>query len=210
MIRYFTVIFTPRLCINEKISNFTLVKKVTGIILAGGYSSRMGKDKGLIKYQGKHLINYSVKVFRQFCDEIIISSNSKNYDFLPYKIVKDKVPTQGPLAGIYSCMLESSNDINLILPCDTPNVKKELFDYILQNVQNYETVVPYETEGKLEPLCAYYNKSLLPVFKKFIDDKNYRIPDIYKIVKFKALEINKQLSFYSETLFKNINYPEDL
>jgi molybdenum cofactor guanylyltransferase len=185
-------------------------KGITGIILAGGQSRRMGMEKGLVRLKDKTLIEYSIDVMKQLADRIIISSNSNVYADLGFEVFPDKIPNSGPMGGIYSCLCESKSDANLVLSCDTPFVNPGLFNYILTNSAAQQIVAPWHGGGFYEPLCAFYHKSTRKVFEKFIEDKNFRIPDVFKMVNFKALKMDASLDFYHHDLFFNINSKEEL
>lgn len=100
---------------------------ITGFVLAGGKSSRMGQDKAFIYYENKFLFVHSVEKIKFFCDKIIISSTNKRFVELGYEILVDKFSNCGPMCGIYSCLLNSSTEKNLFIPCDTPFIPSELF-----------------------------------------------------------------------------------
>ena len=186
------------------------MREITGIILAGGKSSRMGQEKGLIKFKDKHLIEYSINVLKNITDRIIISSNSKSYDFLDFEIVKDEIPNSGPMGGIYSGLMQSNTEVNLVLSCDTPFVSEDLLMYVLEKSKGKDIVVPWHGKKFFEPLCAYYNKNSTKILRQFIDKKNYRIPDVFNEVNFKALLMSENLDFFHKELFVNINSKQDL
>ena len=81
---------------------------ITGVILAGGKSSRMGFDKGLAILNGKPMIQYVIDVFEKLGLDIIIISNSPGYETFGYPIYNDLIPEKGPVGGIYTCLLYTS------------------------------------------------------------------------------------------------------
>ncbi|MCF6240761.1 MAG: molybdenum cofactor guanylyltransferase, partial [Bacteroidales bacterium] len=93
---------------------------ITGIILCGGKSKRMGSNKALLQLNGKCIINYVTELLSNFCNEIIISTNSHELAFLKTELVADEFQTIGPIAGIYSALKHSKTEKNIILSCDTP------------------------------------------------------------------------------------------
>ena len=131
---------------------------LTGIILAGGKSRRMGQEKGLIELNGKFLIQYAIDVLQPICDTILISTNSHSYDFLPYQKVADEFPNSGPMGGIYSCLKASTTIQNLVLSCDMPFIQSELLSDLIKNAEGYDVVVPWHGGQKFEPMCAYYHQ----------------------------------------------------
>jgi molybdopterin-guanine dinucleotide biosynthesis protein A len=183
--------------------------KLTGILTAGGKSSRMNQNKALIEFNGKKLIEYSFDILSKLCDEILISSNSNEYAFLSKNINPDIYKEIGPLGGIFSCLQHSQNEKCLILPCDTPFIKTELLEYLLKFSKDFETVIP-EINGKIEPLIGIYSKSSIPILEKQIKEKEYSLYQTIIKTKYKFIEINPNLDFYTDTLFYNINSQNDL
>jgi len=184
--------------------------EVTGIILAGGKSSRMGTDKGLQELGGIPLINYAIQVLSGLCGNIIISSSSKAYESFGYKTVADEIPGIGPMGGIYSALKQSNTEKNLVLSCDLPFVSKELLSYILKNSEGYQVAVPWQGNQHYEPLCGFYNLSILDQMNVFIQNGNYKLPDLFEKIEINRLVINDKLEFYKESLFLNINSKHDL
>jgi len=176
--------------------------KVTGIILAGGQSSRMGTDKAFIKLGNKTLIQHSIDKLKEFCNEIIISSN-KNFK-TEYPIVHDEIKNIGPVGGIISCLSYSSNDINIVLSCDMPFITEMVFRRLIQN-QGEMVTVPTIDGKNPESLCAIYKKPVLTLLKKEVLKQNYKLQKIIGGIPHRVIDlsdINHQ--------FLNINHPHDL
>jgi molybdopterin-guanine dinucleotide biosynthesis protein A len=184
--------------------------EVTGIILAGGKSLRMGTEKGLQELCGKPLIQYAIQAFSGLCDTIIISSSSKAYQSLGYKVVADLFPGIGPMGGIYSALKQSKTEKNLVLSCDLPFVSKELMSFILNNSDGCQVAVPWQGYQHYEPLCGFYNLSVQDQINAFIQKGNYKLPDLFEEININRLTIGSQLDFYQENLFLNVNSKHDL
>ncbi len=136
-------------------------KKINGIILSGGKSSRMGEDKALMKIGAKTIIEIIIHKLKPFCETIIISADDvEKYSWLVYKVVPDKYKNSGPLAGIYSSLLESNTEKNFIISCDLPLVTSELIKQIIAIKSDKEIVLPV-TNGKYHQLCGIYSRSVL-------------------------------------------------
>jgi len=183
---------------------------ITGIILAGGESSRMGSDKGLQNLCGKPLINYAIDAFTGLCSDIIISSSSSAYQEFGFPVVKDEFPGIGPMGGIYSALRQSKTDNNLVLSCDLPFVSKELLSFILENASGFQVVVPWQGNRHYEPLCGFYRLSVLNQMSAYIQKENYKLPDLFEEININRLIINDSMYFYSENLFFNVNSKHDL
>ena len=183
---------------------------ITGIILAGGLSSRMGSDKGLVQLCRKPLISYAVDALSGLCNEIIISSASEAYNAMGFAVVKDEIPDIGPMGGIYSALRQSKTPDNLVLSCDLPFVSNDLMNYILEQSDGFEVAVPCEGTEHYEPLCGYYNQSVLGIMSDYIQKSNYKLPDLFREVAINRLQINGPFGFYHKNLFLNVNTKHDL
>jgi molybdopterin-guanine dinucleotide biosynthesis protein A len=183
--------------------------KITGIVLAGGKSSRIGTEKGLVKFRNKPLIEYSLNVLKLVADEIIISSNLMVYDGFGFPVLKDEFPDSGPMGGIYTCLKASENKVNIVLSCDMPMVNADFLNSLLAASEGFDAVVPWHEKKYFEPLCAVYHKKLLPVFEDFIQNKNFRIPDLFTAVNTNYLKIGKEFGV-DPLIFFNINTLQQL
>lgn len=184
--------------------------EVTGIILAGGKSSRMGTEKGLQELCGKPLIQYAIEALSGLCDTILISTSSDVYQSFGFKTVADEFPGIGPMGGIYSALKQSKTEKNLVLSCDMPFVTRELLSFILENSDGFEVAVPFEGNLHYEPLCGFYNRAVLTKIKTYIRNGNYKLPDLFEEININRLAISNQMNFYKKHLFVNINSKRDL
>jgi molybdenum cofactor guanylyltransferase len=183
---------------------------VTGIILSGGKSSRMGKDKGLLKLGGKTLVEIAISNLSNLCNKILISSNSTDYSKFGFEVVPDKIPDIGPMGGLYSSLLKSETELNLVLSVDLPFINEGILRYLVEQSQDVLVAVPWSGGEYYEPLCACYNRSILPLIEKSILQGNYKLPDLFKSIRLNPLIINGQLPFFKSNLFHNINTESDL
>lgn len=177
---------------------------LTGIILAGGKSRRMGSNKALREYNGLLLIEHSLHIMNQLTDQIIISGQQEEYSRFQAIKVADNYFDIGPIAGIEACLSKSETRNNLFIPCDTPLLSIELLKSILEHSNGFDAVVPILPDGKIEPLVAYYSKNILPVIHEQISSGNYQIISLLKKLKTKYLAISDTRNF------RNINTPHDL
>lgn len=184
-------------------------KPVTGIILAGGSSRRMGKDKGLCTFNGKELVSYSIEVLAPICDHILISSNNPDgYQKFGYQVIEDEIKNIGPIGGIYSCLKQSQTIDNLIVSCDTPFLNRESLNHIFEESENYEIVIPQHNNSYYEPLAGYYSTHIISKLEKAIANKDYKLINLFSKVKFHAISTDKLPGLAVQ--YKNLNTPEDL
>jgi len=183
-------------------------KKTTGIILCGGKSSRMGKNKALLTLNGKFIIRYVIDVLNEFCDNLLISTNTDELNFLNIETVADEYKNIGPIAGILSALKKSSTEQNIILSCDTPFITREFIAYMLRETNTYDVLLPVFNDH-LQPMTGIFNKRLIPHIEQEISEGNYIPPRIFEKSKLKKLRVNENTSGWHQHLFFNINSPED-
>lgn len=176
-------------------------KPITGIVLAGGKSSRMGTDKGLLMMNQKPLISYPIRLLKNYCQEILISSNSDSYEFLNLQIVTDTHPTIGPIGGLYACLNASQTEHNLFLACDMPFVDSTLIDLLLQHIDNY-TVIVFSIDNFPIPVCGYYHKSILPKLKFEIENERHSLQNLLSKTTSLIIEIKDESQ---RNQLKNLN-----
>jgi molybdopterin-guanine dinucleotide biosynthesis protein A len=185
--------------------------KVTGIVLAGGLSSRMGEDKSRMPFKGKPLIMYGIEALSPLCEKVIISSNFPVYDFTGCDVWPDELPVGAPINGLYSCLKRSETAWNLVLSCDMPFTGTELFAYLLEQAHDDEdALIPQHAEGLAEPLCGLYNRSSLDVFEQRVKLEQYSILQLLQAIRCRYVSIGPDQEFYSREMFSNLNSPADL
>lgn len=180
--------------------------QITGVILAGGKNSRMGTDKGLLAVNGQRIVERMIGVMKSLVDEIIIISNSTNYDYLGYKIYPDLIKDCGPMGGIYTALSCSDTPKNFVVSCDMPFVSPELVRFIIENSNDCEIAIP-QHGGMLEPLCAVYDKSCKEQFGVLLQSKELRMQDALRHFKVKQIPIPGNV--FAENCFENINTPAE-
>jgi molybdenum cofactor guanylyltransferase len=191
------------------LSKIEAAMNLTRIILSGGQSSRIGKENGLCLLKGKPLIEHAVNLLKNICESIIISANINDYDYLNGRVVKDEESGKDTAGGIYTCLKPSNLNENFVISCNMPPLAEELIWCILHHKSKFDAVVPVFNRFP-EPLCAFYQKSCIPVFKKIIETGKNKIQDIIKELNCGFIEINSKLIFYNTQLFTNVNTHEDL
>ena len=182
--------------------------QITGIILAGGKSKRMGTDKTFIKLNGKTLLEHSIELIQPFCNSMLISSNNPEHEKFGYKIIPDKIPNCGPIGGIHSCLKESTTDWNLVVSVDSAFIEAEFIKLLISEVGEFEAVIPIHSKGK-EPLIALYHKNCLVEIEKMIQSGDFKMHNLLNVIKAKFVDAQNLIDKYPQ-LFRNLNRPEDL
>ena len=158
-------------------------------ILAGGKSTRMGADKGLILFNGKPMVEYSIELARQFSDSITIISGNEEYSKFRINIVDDEIADIGPIGGIYTALFHCKAENMLVLTVDSPMVSKALIEKLMQHHgQNEVSYLEYKI--RIYPLTAIYRKSALATIKQQIDSGNYKVRDCFNNLRSNSVEVD--------------------
>lgn len=140
-------------------NRWTLRRAATGVIMAGGKSSRMGSDKSLLEVGGRPMIEHIADQLRPHFAELLVSANDpEKYAFLGLPVVSDRVLDQGPLMGIASVLEAAHHDRVFVTACDIPEVDVDLMTSLLRRAHHRDGAVARTPEGHLEPLFAVYRK----------------------------------------------------
>jgi molybdopterin-guanine dinucleotide biosynthesis protein A len=131
------------------------------LILCGGKSKRMGRNKAFLPYSGTTLLEHIVETARGVFDEVLLVTNeSEMFADLGVDTVKDILPHRGPLGGILSGLLVASNQRSFVLPCDTPFIDRALLRAISRRCHKSDVYVLAHKQG-IEPLVGVYSKSCI-------------------------------------------------
>jgi len=190
----------------------TMKSEVTGIILAGGQSKRMGTNKAFVRLNEKPLIDYSLDILREVTPHIILSVGSEPFRYKNLPVVKDVYPGCGPMGGIYSALRYSNTDLNLVLSCDLPFVPADLLKFLTEEARNddADVTLPVDEHGYWQTLCAVYRKSILPKMEEAVIQKNLKLKMIVSNVKSRIIPVGKTHKYYQSDAFLNMNTPEDV
>ena len=181
-------------------------KDITGIVVAGGKSSRMGADKGLIKIDNKTFVENVITAMEPLVNEIIIVSNNPEYDQFGFYRVEDEIKDSGPLAGLYSGLKYSNSEFNLVLSCDIPIIKTEILEKLIEvDYKNYE-VTQIESHNKTMPLIAIYQKQCMHKCLELLQQDERRLRVAVNQLKTKTIVIDSEY----DPFVKNVNNKEDL
>jgi molybdopterin-guanine dinucleotide biosynthesis protein A len=185
---------------------------ITGVILAGGKSSRFGSNKALAMVDGKPLIQHVADLMSSLFPECILITNTPaEYEFLSLPMAHDRYQDSGPLAGIHAALLKISTPRAFVVACDMPNLSPELIQYICNiNEQEYEVIIPSPEKGQ-EPLFGIYHKKSLEVIESYLQQKDFKIISVLEDLQVRRVSEQEILSITEDLgCFKNINRPTDL
>lgn len=182
---------------------------INTFILAGGLSSRMGQEKGLLEWKESTFIETIIKVTSSLGSTVHIISNSNKYNHLECPVYSDIIKGSGPLAGICTGLHHSNTEYNLFLSCDTPCIETNLLQHLVDNCDGYDVTCP-QLDNKLHPLIGVYSKRCLENFKGRIEENKLGVIDAVRQTKLNELQLNLSHFPNAETQMSNINTEEDL
>ncbi len=180
----------------------------SGVVLAGGKSSRFGQDKGLFLLDGKPLVLHALSSLEPLCKHVFVSTNQEeDYRAIRAECITDIYQHCGPMGGIHSALTHAKGDYLLVTGCDTPFVPNELYRFLLDHAGNHQVVIPTH-KGYSETLCSIFKVSCLPLVEEALQKKKFKILDAIEDMDVLFLDVENE-GFYHERIFHNINYRDD-
>lgn len=197
---------------------YQAIAGATAIILTGGQSSRMGRPKALLPFDGGPLIAHIVRTLeRLFSDIVVVAAPGQELpplrrgsgQALPVTLVRDQVAYQGPVAGIYYGLQEAHGALGFVTSCDVPFIDLRLISYLISQITNYDVVVPYWQE-RFQPLFAVYRREVAPLLKDQLERGELRPIFLFDKVRTREVHEDEIRRFDPEGLsFLNMNTPEE-
>ncbi len=180
---------------------YYLLMEHMGFVLAGGRSTRMGRDKALLPLAGKTLLEQVAGVVLEAVDNVTVIGPPERYGHLGLRVIPDLVPDCGPLGGLLTALTASTAERVLLVACDMP----ELTPALLRDLMAVDgDVVVCETEGRLHPLCAVYHRSLLAAVETAVRQRSLKMHDFLSTIQVRRWPVS------DVRLLANLNTPEDL
>jgi molybdopterin-guanine dinucleotide biosynthesis protein A len=184
--------------------------KFSGVVLAGGKSRRMGRDKSHLVLQGETLVTRSVRTLASLTDDLILVTNTPElFADLGARLTGDAIPGGGALSGIHAGLLAARHEWALVVACDMPFFNLDLLRYMASLTSGYAVVVP-RWQGELETLHAFYSRKCIPIVEPILRRGGGRIIEFYNFVSVRYVEPDEIARFDPEGMgFFNVNSPED-
>ena len=174
------------------------------IIMAGGKSSRMKRDKALLPFGDYNsLAEYQYKKFKPFFSKVYISAKNNKFDF-SVEVIEDVYADSSPLVALVS-IFETLKEIDelLVLSVDAPFVDIGVLKKLKEEAKKESAVIVVDSKNGIEPLCAIYRRTTLPFAKQMLQENRHRLQTLLESVS------TQKVFFSDEKLFLNMNYPAD-
>jgi molybdopterin-guanine dinucleotide biosynthesis protein A len=160
-----------------------ILADMAGIIVAGGLSRRMGRNKALIPWRGKPLIAWPLELFAGLFGEVlVVARDTRPYAHFGYRVVTDAFPEQGALVGLYSGLAAAASSAALFAACDMPCIEPALASLLAGELAGGAWAVVPESPAGIEPLLAVYSRRCLPAMEELIRAGDLRVRRLYESV----------------------------
>lgn len=187
---------------------------ITGIVLGGGESRRMGRDKRRLQWEGEPFLDRVSRVMATLFEEVLVVTAQEDYDcsHLPVRLVTDRIPKKGSLGGLYTGLLEAKNTLVFVVACDMPFLQRECISRFCL-FSGTDDVLVVKLSSGLQPLHARYSKRCAPIIEQMIQKDDLKIQNLLNQSALSVQTINESLfndiDPYRRS-FMNINTPADL
>ena len=187
--------------------------EISGIVLGGGKSRRMGEDKRCLKWEGVNFLDRVCQILSMSFEEVLVVTAERDYDctHLPVRLVTDTIPDKGSIGGLYTGLVEATHPFVFVVACDMPFLKSDAISQVCSQPES--DVVMVRLSKGLQPLHARYGKRCVPKIENMIHREDLRIQNL-------TLEEQLSVNILEESCFDhidpnrksflNINTPADL
>jgi len=184
----------------------------SAVLLAGGESKRMGRDKAFLKLGGERLIDIVFQKLDHLFSEVIIVADRQDFNYLPAKKITGdlfKKSEKCALRGVHTGLSLTTSSACFIAGCDMPFLSLSLIRYMSRFIKDYDIVAPH-LEGHYQPLYAFYRKSILEFVTQRLESNKLQLQGIYPHLKVKAIG-EAAVKRYDPQLssFHNVNTKEN-
>lgn len=185
---------------------------VTGFVLAGGASRRMGRDKANLFWGNETLVERQIRILRAVCRSSMIVGALEGSGAESVRIVKDLMPDCGPLGGIYTGLLHAPTEYNLFLSCDMPFITPHFMRFLVNRAlaSEADVTVVRSLNGRLQPLCGVYRRRAARGIGLRLKIGNYKTAAYCQHARRLVISWNEVTGAgFSPNVFANLNTPED-
>ena len=181
----------------------------TAVILAGGKSRRMGRDKTLLSFQGQSLVQRAVDRFSAVFENVLLSvGDAEKYPALREIAVADVYPGRGPMAGLHASLTHTEDDGVFLVAADMPFADPRAAAELVRLGRGYDACALL-FRGRPEPLFAWYSRALLPAAEALLRRGEGKMAALLNGCRLNAVEPARLGALWDERTLLNVNFPED-
>jgi molybdenum cofactor guanylyltransferase len=182
---------------------------VSGAVLAGGRSSRFGRDKALERWRGKTLLEHALDSLGDCRERFIVGGTDERYGFARVMVHPDLEPFQGSLHGLARALELAQSDRVAVMACDMPGLSRAFWDFMAK-LEPAQVVIPQNAGGFLEPLAALYDRSCLPAIQTALEANQLRMTGWHDGLAVNVVPWAELEPRFGPKLFRNVNTQADL
>jgi molybdenum cofactor guanylyltransferase len=180
--------------------------QASGFVLAGGGSTRMGRNKALLPFHGTTLVEYIAGIVRETVGSATLIGDPSQLGQLGLRVVPDILPGHGPASGIYTALTMSSTPWNVIVGCDMPGITSGILLELLHRATlpsiGTNGVAATGADGEPEPLCAVYHRRCLPAVARAIREKRLKMKSL-------LIDLGAEMLPVNASALANVNTPAE-
>ena len=186
------------------------MEPLSGIVLAGGASRRLGADKTTLRFGSRTLLEHAVDALSAVCTDVLVAGGDATaWPHLGARLVPDESRGRGPLAGLQAGLKAAELDFALVVACDLPFLNRDLLAFMARRPRRCQALVP-RWGRRLHPLHAIYGRSCLPVIESLLAKPSASMRELLAQLDIETLAETAIQRFDPEGLsFFNINSPDD-
>jgi molybdopterin-guanine dinucleotide biosynthesis protein A len=183
---------------------------VTGFVLAGGQSTRMGTDKALLKLVGETLLARALKLVGEVAAEVRIVGGAEKFGDYG-SVVEDIYRDRGPLGGIHAALKSSATELNLMLAVDLPFVEARFLRCLIGRASGSQAAVTLpRVGGRWQPLCAVYRREFADRAEGFLISGRNKVDAAFVGIEVETIEESELIrAGFTPDMFDNLNTPMD-
>ena len=187
------------------------IPDITGVILAGGASSRFGSNKALATLDSIPLIEHAAKQLENlFSQNLLITNTPATYAFLGWPMTGDVYQKCGPLGGIHAALQAIKTSKAFVVGCDMPLLNPLLISHICSLSGNWDVALPWLESGP-EPLYGVYHKQCVDKIEVYLQKNIYKIREVLALLTIRKISQDEILDLVGDlSTFHNINFDRDL
>lgn len=182
---------------------------ISGAVLAGGRSSRFGRDKALGLWQGKTLLEHALSSLEDCTERFIIGGSGERYSFTGVPVYPDLEPFQGSLYGLARALELAQSDRVAVMACDMPGLTSDFWAF-MTGLESAQIIIPENADGFLEPLAAIYDRSCLPTIQTALKNNQLRMTGWHAGLEVRIVSWTELEPQFGPTIFWNVNSQTDL
>jgi molybdopterin-guanine dinucleotide biosynthesis protein A len=183
---------------------------LTAFVLAGGKSTRMGRDKAFLPWADGTLLSQALKLLAAVTPNVHIVGDPKKFASFG-AVIADVYRDRGPLAGIHAALSSTTTDLNLMLAVDLPLIEPRFLQFMIGVAEDTDAIVTVpRADGVSQPLCAVYRREFAQAAERSLQAGKNKIDPLFTTVKTRIVEQDELTrAGFSVAMFRNLNTPEE-